>query len=133
LTLTTALFLIQPLARLWGRIAHGLTPWRRRTKVPRSLPQPRNLTLWSETWRSAEDWLTALEMHAQHYTAVLRGGDFDNWDLRLRGGVLGSVRLTMAVEEHGAGRQLLRFRVRPYVRGIPTMICVLLAAFAATA
>src|SRR5204863_9148075 len=34
-TLTQLLHLLQPLARLSGRIGHGLTPWRRRTVVTR--------------------------------------------------------------------------------------------------
>jgi hypothetical protein len=31
----------------------------------------------------------------------------------MRGGFLGSARLRMAVEEHGAGKQLFRFRIWP--------------------
>jgi hypothetical protein len=41
---------------------------------------------------------------------VVRGGDFDRWDLEARLGLVGGARLLMAVEEHGAGRQLFRFR-----------------------
>jgi hypothetical protein len=45
--------------------------------------------------------------------AVARGGDFDDWDLEARGGILGSTRLHMLTEEHGAGRQFVRFRLYP--------------------
>ncbi len=44
---------------------------------------------------------------------VQRGGDFDRWDLEVRGGLLGCARTLMTIEEHGAGRQLIRFRTWP--------------------
>ena len=44
---------------------------------------------------------------------VFSGGDFERWDLHVRGGMLGSMRMRMAVEEHGGGRQLLRIRSWP--------------------
>ena len=44
---------------------------------------------------------------------ILRGGDFDGWDLEMRGGLLGSVRMLMAVEEHGGGNQFIRIRSWP--------------------
>jgi glycosyltransferase involved in cell wall biosynthesis len=64
--LTAFLHLIQPLARLYGRITHGLTPWRKRgvgegIKPSFLLPKTHNFVLWSETWRSAEDWLQKVE------------------------------------------------------------------------
>jgi hypothetical protein len=40
---------------------------------------------------------------------VARGGDYDDWDLRVRGGLLANARLSMAVEDHAGGKQLLRF------------------------
>ncbi len=46
---------------------------------------------------------------------VLRGSEYDRWDLEVRSGFLGAARLRMAVEEHGAGRQLWRLRVWPKV------------------
>ena len=44
---------------------------------------------------------------------VRRGGNFDRWDLEMRAGLLGAARLLMACEDHGAGRQLVRFRTWP--------------------
>ena len=44
---------------------------------------------------------------------MVRGGDFAHWDLEVRAGVLTGVRLRMAIEEHGAGKQFLRFRMWP--------------------
>src|SRR5215471_14215308 len=61
LALTALLFLVQPAARLCGRVAFGLTPWRgrkRRTFLTR-LVDIRNL--WTEQWRSAEEWLQIFE------------------------------------------------------------------------
>ncbi len=44
---------------------------------------------------------------------IFSGGEFERWDLHVRGGMLGSMRMRMAVEEHGGGRQLLRIRSWP--------------------
>jgi hypothetical protein len=44
---------------------------------------------------------------------VICGGDFERWDLHVRGGLLGSMRMRMGVEEHGSGRQQMRFRYWP--------------------
>ncbi|ABK19216.1 glycosyltransferase [Syntrophobacter fumaroxidans] len=114
--LTATLHLMQPLARLVGRVRLGLTPWRN-CSVPgiaQPWPWPRMFTVWSEQWRSPLDWLESLESGIRGLrTVVLRGGDFDRWDLELRGGLLGSVRVLMAVEEHGGGRQFVRVRTWP--------------------
>ena len=47
---------------------------------------------------------------------VSRGGDYDDWDLEVRAGGLSAVRIVLAVEEHGQGRQMVRFRARPHYR-----------------
>jgi len=102
--------LMQPFARLWGRIKHGLTPWRRRegTAPPRSIPVT---TVWSETWRPPDEWLRDVEQELGKAQAIVcRGGDYDGWDLRVRGGLLANVCLSMAVEDHTGGKQNLRFR-----------------------
>ena len=44
---------------------------------------------------------------------LVLGGEYDRWDLEARGGTLGAARLFMAVEEHGTGKQLFRFRSWP--------------------
>jgi len=112
--LTALLHLLQPLARLCGRMRHGLTPWRRRRRGSWAFPRPRLFTIWSEGWRAHSEWLRSLEALLRADGApVLRGGDFDRWDLEVRGGMLGSSRLRMVIEEHGAGRQLVRFRSLP--------------------
>jgi hypothetical protein len=42
---------------------------------------------------------------------VRRGGEFDSWDLEVQGGLCGGARLITTIEEHGAGRQFVRFRI----------------------
>jgi predicted ABC-type transport system involved in lysophospholipase L1 biosynthesis ATPase subunit len=58
-----------------------------------------------------------------------RGGDFDRWDLEARGGMLAGARVRMAVEEHGGGRQQLRFRITPRTRraGVAAIVAIALA------
>jgi GT2 family glycosyltransferase len=112
--LTALLYLLQPLARLRGRARHGLTPWRRRALAGLSLPVPRTHTLWSERWHSADERLREIEAALREDgVPVARGGHFDDWDLEARGGMLGSTRLRMLSEEHGAGRQFVRFHFYP--------------------
>jgi hypothetical protein len=41
------------------------------------------------------------------------GNEFRRWDLRIRGGRFGEAALLMVIEEHGQGRQLVRFRLWP--------------------
>jgi hypothetical protein len=113
-SLTALLHLLQPLARLRGRLFWGLTPWRRRGMRDFAIPWPREAAVWSEQWSSAEARLQTLEALLQRQGAcVRRGGDFDRWDLEVRGGLLGSARVLMTVEEHGAGKQFARFRFWP--------------------
>ena len=112
--LTTFLHLLQPLARLRGRLCFGSLPWRRRSWHRRVLPRPLSMTVWTERWQAVEDRLEAIEDRLkQNGAMVLRGGGYDRWDLTVRGGLLGNARIRMAVEEHGGGKQLARFRIWP--------------------
>jgi hypothetical protein len=112
--LTAGLHLAQPVARLKGRLLHGLTPWRRRGIRGFALPLPRTVNIWSEVWQAPEQWLSEIEQRLIDSGAVVRRGDnFDSWDLEVRSGFLGSARLLHAIEEHGGGKQLVRFRIWP--------------------
>ena len=129
-TITVLLHVMQPIARLKGRLRWGLTPWRRRS-LGWAMPRPRSTTLWSETWRSREERLAEFETRLREAGAVvLRGGDFDRWDLEVRGGMLGAVRVLTTVEEHGAGRQLLRARSKPRVSPQGLIIAFFIALIA---
>ncbi|MEW6753334.1 MAG: glycosyltransferase [Candidatus Latescibacterota bacterium] len=129
--LTTLLYLAQPLARLHGRLAHGLTPWRRRGNGSFAVPGLRQTAVWSESWRPSEQWLAALGASFARQGTVFRpGGDFDRWDLEVRVGMGGSARLRMAIEEHGGGRQLARFRAWPRPGRVPLLAVTVLVLLA---
>jgi glycosyltransferase involved in cell wall biosynthesis len=111
---TAFLHLLQPAARLWGRLAHGLTPWRLRGVPDHVPPWPRRFAIWSEAWQDPVDRVRSLEaaMRSQGFVARC-GGAFDRWDLEVRGGPFGRARLLLSVEEHGQGRQYVRVRAWP--------------------
>jgi GT2 family glycosyltransferase len=131
--LTTLLYLMQPLARLWGRLDNGLTPWRRRGNNTFRWPAPRSGTIWQESWGSPEQYLSEIyQALSQQGAIVIHGGDFDPWDLEIRGGLAGGVRMLMAIEEHGGGKQLIRLRawprIAPMALGIIVLLMVLLTS-----
>ena len=127
------LHLLQPAARLWGRVRHGLAPWQLRGASRWTLPRPRRLAIWSERWQPHTAWLEALEAALCEARALVkRGGEYDRFELAVSGGPCGSARVQLAVEEHGEGRQYLRFRVWPKLRrGLP--LSLLAGALAAAA
>ncbi len=126
--LTALLHLLQPAARLRGRLLYGLTPWRLRTERRFTVPLPRQVFLWSETPSEPEERLELMERHLlKTRAAVLRGGPFDRWDLMVRGGGAGRVRVMACTEEHGSGRQLVRLKVWP-VLSRPAMAVLALVA-----
>ena len=109
--LTALLYLLQPLARLLGRVRHGLTFWRRRAVTGHALPRPWLANLWTKTSRPVEERLQYIEKKLRKLGWVpVRGGDCDHWDLKVNGGLFGSARLLLGIEHHGSGRQLLRVR-----------------------
>ena len=111
---TAFLYMAQPGARLVGRLRLGLSPWRRRSAPRLGLPVPRTTGIWSERWHAPDERVRGIESALRRNGGVVfSGGDFERWDLHVRGGMLGSMRMRMAVEEHGSGRQLLRIRSWP--------------------
>jgi hypothetical protein len=114
---TALLHLLQPLARLVGRIRHGLTPWRPRDVGLSRFPRTRQMaTLVSGPWESPQEKLTALERALRQAGAVVkRGGEFARWDLELQGGLLGGARVLLSVEDLCPGKQLVRFRSWPWL------------------
>jgi GT2 family glycosyltransferase len=125
--LTTSLYLLQPMARLAGRIRHGLAPWRKRCALRFAIPWPRTATIWSENWRSLEQRLESIESTLRALGAVvMRGNEHSRWDLQVWGGLFGAVRARMAIEEHGAGKQLIRLRLRPRVNRLTLITLAIL-------
>ena len=113
IALATALHVMQPLARLAGRLRSGLTPWRKRI-VGFAWPRRREVALWREQGRALETWLTEVEERVRaRGMPVARGGNFDRWDLSTWCGPFGGARLLFGLEEHSRGRQLGRFGLAP--------------------
>jgi GT2 family glycosyltransferase len=126
--LTAMLFLLQPLARLAGRLRNGLSPWRRRLRPGAAWPRPRTVQVWSESWREPQARVQELQDSlAANGGFVRSGGPFDRWDLDLRAGPLGGVKIRTAVEEHGSGRQLMRAKIWPRVSAGGAIMAALLA------
>ena len=123
--ITVWLHLMQPMARLIGRIQHGLTPWRRRREFRFMVPKTKSLAFWSEVWRGPEVILQSLEDRLRQLKAVvLRGGDYDGWDLEVSVGANGFARVHMTSEEHGGGKQMIRFRIVPATSRRRAMLAV---------
>jgi hypothetical protein len=128
---TTFLHLSQPLARLWGRMDTNLTTRQPKTKGQFALPMIRISNFWSEKWQAPEKRLeTVEEALRSQCVAVLRGGEFDAWDLEIRGGLLSSVRTCMAVVDLDSGRQLIRFRSWPRIDPLSLMLFTLFSFLA---
>jgi hypothetical protein len=128
--LTALLFLMQPLARLLGRIRHGLIFWRQHATWEYTLPRPWTADVWTNDCRPVEAWLESFEAALKKPGCVtVRGGEFSRWDLETRCGLLGSARLRMALEHHGSGRKLLRINCRPLCSGVATAAVALFAIF----
>jgi GT2 family glycosyltransferase len=135
--ITVILHLIQPIARLCGRIGRGLTPWRFRTVSGFKLPRRRTFIAWNEAlakWQSHDTRLKQIEIElARLGVIVARGGDFDRWDLELRTGTLGALRMRLLVEEHGGARQFARLKVWPCWSGRGAVLALVLGSVAALA
>jgi glycosyltransferase involved in cell wall biosynthesis len=132
--LTAVLHMLQPLARLSGRLGNGLSPWRGHRGRGLRAPVPRSAWTWSQRWVAPEERLRAVERQlATTGIGVRRGGDFDRWDLEVRNCPLGTARLLLGVEELGGGAQLVRYRCWPLVRRVAAGTVLACATIAGTA
>jgi O-antigen biosynthesis protein len=130
--LTAAMYMLQPLARLAGRLQFGLTPWRRRGVVRVGSLRPRTILTWCTRWRSLQVRLANIESSLRpNCMSIVRGGEYDRWDIAVRLGPLGAARLRLTAEEHGQGRQLVRAQVWPRPsRGVSALVAFLVAIYA---
>ena len=131
--LTSFLHLLQPLARLTGRITNGLTIWKISFKELFHINQlfivSGKLEHWSEVWYPAEVWLERIQTGLQNLNNRVKvGGVFDRWDLQNRIGLLCSVRSLLAIEEHGMGRQMLKLKRQIKVSKLGIISCLCLGA-----
>jgi hypothetical protein len=114
--LTSFLHLLQPMARLRGRLQGGLRRWRRFRGSGMAVPVPHSWKVWTPHWKDPLQRLEAIESQLRILDAyVHRGGDFDRWDLDVRGGMLGSARLLTLAEDQPKGAQLMRYRCWPKI------------------
>ena len=91
----------------------------------------RTYKIWSECWRAPEEWLRSVEKAVQgNGCVVLRSGIYDRWDLEVRAGAPGVARIRAAFEEHGAGKQAVKFRCWPKLSAPWVVIALLFAALA---
>ncbi|MGL6269211.1 MAG: hypothetical protein ACRC2O_14865, partial [Chitinophagaceae bacterium] len=136
--LITFLHILQPVARLYGRILYGLTPWRKRGSGENFtlflLKHRFELTYWSEKWKPAEEWLSQIEDSLiRSRSRVKRGGHFDQWDLQTDCGVFSAARGMLTIEEHGGCKQMLKFRCWPKYSHSGIILIVLFAGLAFSA
>jgi O-antigen biosynthesis protein len=132
--LTACLHVLQPMARLAGRLNGGLTVWRGHRVRGFRLPIRRSGWAWSERWVDPEERLQAIETHlVSSGDVVRRGGNYDRWDLELQRTPLGSARLLLCVEGLGGGAQLTRYRCWPVMRRAAAALIVAFAAVAVLA
>ena len=132
--LVFALCMLQPAARLWGRVDRGLTPWRQRGPRMIALPLPRAPASGASAGGPSSAGSTGSRAScAAEQAQVARGGDFDTWDLEVRVGPLASARVRVAVEEHGDGRQLVKLRARPRCSPHAAAVAAVLVALVASA
>jgi hypothetical protein len=130
-TITVLLHFLQPLARISGRLWHVDVSRKEGPVSGLSPPRQRVSTFWSEIWRAPDAWLRSVEDALREAGEIsLRGGDYDRWDLEVRGGRLGAARTLMVVEEHGGGKQLLRFRTWPRWSSAGAVVIALFAVLA---
>jgi GT2 family glycosyltransferase len=113
--LTALLHVLHPVARLSGRLQSDVC-WTGSRDMRPCFPRPRSLARWTERGEAADARLRRLEQALRADGAtVRRGDDWDRWDLEIICGSLGAARLVVAVEDHGAGNQLVRSRWWPSV------------------
>ncbi len=131
--LTALLHVVQPAARLHGRLAHGLGPWPSRVHGRPRLPARHTWAFWSTRWIDPHERLRAIEQRVVAAGARIRpGGDYDRWDTQVELGILVQERLLMSVEEHAGGAQLIRVRALLRCRA-PLAVGAITGMLAATA
>ena len=128
--LTAALHLMQPAARLYGRLQSGLAPWRLGHDAF-VCPNPRRWAVWCDEWRLGDARLRAVHdaLRAAGVSTAC-GGEYDEWDLETQGGLLGRARLLLAAEEHPSSTQLVRLRLWPRWTRAGVVLTAIFAALA---
>jgi len=123
-SLTALLYILQPLARLHGRIRYRVLPWWKKD-FAFFWPWIWGFSYWSDAAIPADQRLLYME-HKIQGTGFFdrRSGLFDRWDLQVKGGFFGKARIYFACENHGSS-QMLRASVIPFVRRRALVLLVL--------
>lgn len=128
------LHIIEPIARVWGRLKGGLTPWRQIRSTSGSFPQtskyvwdaslPSRIEKEELLWRMTR---TLLEAGA----AVHWNGPSDAYDLRVRRGATATATISVVVQQHEGPSWRARFRVevRPSWSIALLAACLLISMF----
>jgi hypothetical protein len=133
-TVIAFLHMLQPVARLSGRIKYGLTFWRQRGAPGFAFPRIRTFAFWTRNWMAPENRLRRVERWLrEHRSIFFHGHDFARWDLEIRSGAFAAARVLMAVEDQGSGTQYVRFRVWPTIRPVGIASLGLFAALTGAA
>jgi len=128
------LHMLQPMARLSGRMKYGLVFWRRRGAPGFAFPWMRTFAFWTKKWMAPEKRLSWVERWLrEHRSLFFHGHDFARWDLEVRSGPFAAARILMAVEDQGSGTQYVRFRVWPTIRPVGIASLGLFGALTGTA
>src|SRR5262249_56843748 len=97
------LHVVQPAARLIGRIQHRIGPWSWRG-LKRIAPLPAVVSLWSTRCEATEARLAQLETNLRELGAAdSPRRQFDDWGLSGAGGVFRGRRVAAMVEGRGGG------------------------------
>ncbi|MEX2220009.1 MAG: glycosyltransferase [Phycisphaerales bacterium] len=112
--LVAMLYILQPVARLSGRLRKGLTPIRRRGVRGLASPLSCRIEAWCKHWRDPSARLAELEGALKGCGAVvMRGHEFARWDLELRGGLFGRVRIAQFTADLAHSAQYVQLRAVP--------------------
>ena len=116
------LHFLEPLARDWGRLKGGLTPWR--SFLSRSFSFPHGSPRWQrlQPFRRLARWFCSGNMALEKYSFLERltkklgaGGcavgwnpKHEDWDLKIRRGALTEADIRVVIEHHGGPKRLAR-------------------------
>jgi len=119
--------LLQPSFRLYGRLTSGLTPWRNKLNIKPYFSLWSNKAIWFDEWELPDKRVENLEnLIIKTGATVIRGSEYDNWDLKVKCGMIGGSKIRIAIEDHGAGTQYIRIKSYPVVKKIAYILTIVL-------
>jgi O-antigen biosynthesis protein len=127
--LVAFLYVMQPVARLAGRLHNGLTPWRLRGVSGVASPLSFRKEAWCKHWHDPSARLAELEGALKRAGGVvLRGHEFARWDLELRGGLFGRVRLRQFTADLAHSAQYVQYVATPRLAPMGVMLFMFFCA-----